>query len=214
MNHTQHNTHEMSGVTVRVPEAPVESQPSGKTPKRRKPLLKSDVTSDCAQQQIRHCFCDLEKEQKNVMTVIFDLKFEDYLSKTNFAAATKMLPKPVDLKHLQQDRGDFDIFIIHRFYGILACEIKSVGAAYSSVCTEQQKIDAINDKVTKAVKQLDKCGDVVTHLVSDMPRKPRILKTLMLPNVSTSQLKNILESDKKLLQVRIILPSKSDLFVL
>nr|KAG5693585.1 hypothetical protein BaRGS_011710 [Batillaria attramentaria] len=56
-----------------------------------------------------------------------EMNFSDYLSKPCYAAACRNLLKPADLKNMKLDRGDFDILIIHREYGLLACEIKSVG---------------------------------------------------------------------------------------
>ncbi|XP_070182182.1 uncharacterized protein [Littorina saxatilis] len=197
MYRTDHDTVQVAGVDVRVPRPPVSNLPRGAAPA----LQESEVLDDQTQQRVLHCLRKLSEVQHEVMFVLSNLRFEHYLSEPCFAAAAKTLPRPVDLKKQNQDRGDFDILIIHRKYGILACEIKAVGAKFSSLSlTEQQQLDLIEQKVKQAIKQLDKSGDVLSHLVSDMPSPPPIQKTLILPNVSTTQLRQVLDNSPQLLQ--------------
>ncbi|XP_070209738.1 uncharacterized protein [Littorina saxatilis] len=197
MYRTDHDTVQVAGVDVRVPRPPVSKPLRGAAPA----LQESEVLDDQTQQRVLHCLRKLSEVQNEVMFVLSNLRFEHYLREPCFAAAAKTLPRPVDLKKQNQDRGDFDILIIHRHHGILACEIKAVGAMFSSLSlTEQQQLDRIEQKVKQAIKQLDKSGDVLSHLVSDMPSPPPIQKTLILPNVSTTQLRQVLDNSPQLLQ--------------
>ena len=68
--------------------------------------------------------------------------------------------------------------------------------------SSQQQDLQVQKKVEQAIKQLDKGDDVLGHLVSDLqPAKPRILKTLMLPNLTTADLQRVLADNQQLSQV-------------
>ncbi|KAK7478075.1 hypothetical protein BaRGS_00030681, partial [Batillaria attramentaria] len=54
--------------------------------------------------------------------------------------------------------------------------------------------------VTKAVKQLDKCEQVVNHVMSDVARGVSVRKTLILPYISRTQLQHVLDGDSQLAQ--------------
>jgi hypothetical protein len=63
------------------------------------------------------------------MMVISQLDFRKYLDNQTdpvAAAASAFLPQLVSLEP-QYQRGDIDILIIHRLYGLLAWEVKTVG---------------------------------------------------------------------------------------
>nr|KAG5687635.1 hypothetical protein BaRGS_008118 [Batillaria attramentaria] len=62
----------------------------------------------------------MSHSQRDVMFVLSQMGFGDYLDDPCYAAASSSLPRPVDLKKKQLDVGDFDVLIIHRQYGILA----------------------------------------------------------------------------------------------
>nr|KAG5697119.1 hypothetical protein BaRGS_015254 [Batillaria attramentaria] len=106
------------------------------------------------------------------MFVISQLQFGEYLGEPCYAPVASLLPRPIDLKKEQKHRGDFDILILHRHHGILVAEIKAVG--------EKQDADdnTVAKRVQRAVKQLDKAGEVLTHIVSDFDPPPSVKKTL------------------------------------
>ena len=57
----------------------------------------------------------------------------------------------------------------------------------------------------QAVKQLDKAGEVLQHILSDLPQQPVVKKMLMLPNVTTNQLQRLLTADPQLTSVRTLI---------
>ena len=141
---------------------------------------------------------------KEVMFVISQLKFENYLSQHCFSGDAK-LPKPSDLKEEKRDRGDFDILVIHRNHGVLVGEIKSVGDRLADKSERQQR-RIIADKIRRAVKQLDKAESVLHHLFSHKARRPRIRKSVILPNVTANCLRRVLAFVPLLKEVRLAVP--------
>ena len=141
---------------------------------------------------------------KEIMFVISQLKYENYLNQHCFSGDAK-LPKPSDLKEEKRDRGDFDILVIHRNHGVLVGEIKSVGDRLADKSEEQQH-RIIADKIRLAMKQLDKAESVLQHLFSDKARRPRIRKSVILPNVTADCLRRVLSSLPLLKEVRLAVP--------
>nr|KAG5692352.1 hypothetical protein BaRGS_033217 [Batillaria attramentaria] len=129
------------------------------------------------------------------MFVMSSLDFTDYLNKLDATNAAQF-PLPGDLPATQRE-GDFDVIVIHRKYGVLLGEIKSVGI-HDNNPTDK----AVADKVSKAVKQLDKCERVVNHVMSDVAPGVSVRKTLILPYISRTQLQHVLDGDSQLAQVR------------
>ncbi|XP_070202895.1 uncharacterized protein [Littorina saxatilis] len=150
-----------------------------------------NIQADLAQQHVLHNLQQLGDSGKEVMFVVSELNFKDYLNEPFYAKHTGKLPKPANLpKELRHHgkQGDFDILVIHRQYGILVGEIKSVGKAEASRAdTEVFKV------IDKAVKQLDKCEVHARHMVSDIAPGLTVRKTLFLPFVSHTQLRRILD---------------------
>lgn len=62
------------------------------------------------------------------MVVLQKMQHDSYVNKKCYAAHAKAarIPLPKDLSP-DLKRGDFDILIIHRMYGLIVAEIKSVG---------------------------------------------------------------------------------------
>ncbi|KAK7106665.1 hypothetical protein V1264_017893 [Littorina saxatilis] len=153
-----------------------------------------NIQADFAQQHVLHNLQQLGDSGKEVMFVVSELNFKDYLNKPFYAKHTGKLPKPATLpKELRHHgkQGDFDILVIHRQYGILIGEIKSVGKTEASRAdTEVVKV------IAKAVKQLDKCEVHARHMVSDIAPGLTVRKTLFLPYVSQAQLQRILDDEK------------------
>ncbi|KAK7106045.1 hypothetical protein V1264_017348 [Littorina saxatilis] len=190
---------------VAVPRAAVE-----KTPKGTFEVNESDELEDHEQQRILHClkkFCERGSafapgdNAEKVMFVLSQLQFTSYLAEPCFASAAKKLRRPQDLKKENKERGDFDILIIHRRYGLMAAEIKSVGTRFTGKPASQQSDDkTLVKRLKRIINQLDKSEDVLKHVTEDMQNKPRVTKTLMLPNITTSQLQRVLKNNSAIKQ--------------
>lgn len=161
----------------------------------------SDAQADFAQSFVLANLQELGRRQQEVMFIVSQLDFGCYMNRPCYAAAAARLPKPADLDEKYR-RGDFDVLVIHRLYGILAGEVKSVGLAHAGVEKTEEEADAdVAVKVRKAIKQLDKSETVVRHLVSDVARGLAVRKTLFLPFVSGAQLQRVLGSNPQLEEV-------------
>nr|KAG5694826.1 hypothetical protein BaRGS_019203 [Batillaria attramentaria] len=128
-------------------------------------VQETDSRDDFAQQHVLYCLQTLGEQRQEAMFVMSSLDFTHYLNKLDATHAAQF-PLPGDLPSTQRE-GDFDVIVIHRKYGVLLGEIKSVGI-HDNNPTDK----AVADKVTKAVKQLDKyvraavalcvCSDVMS----------------------------------------------------
>ena len=209
LNRTQRREVQVAGQTVHVTEPPVSNLPRGAAPA----LHESFVREDATQVKVLRCLHQLSEAQGEVMFVISQLNFGHYLNQPTYAAAAAALPRPIDLKAWNKHRGDFDVLIILRHYGILVCEIKTIGDNFPASMTQQQQDQKIADKIRLSIKQLGKADVVLVHLVSDQSTAPRILKTLMLPNITTAQLQSVLAADPQLSQVSSLASPLLCLFV-
>ena len=131
------------------------------------------------------------------MVVISRLNFTKYLYDVRVAggAAENLMPLP-----RKTDERECDILILHRDYGLMTTEIKSVGGKQhfrESVVTDQDQV--IVSKVKDAVGQLNKQCDTLNYLVSDVA--VRVSKTLVLPNITSDQLLRALNTDPAATQV-------------
>ena len=199
MNRTQHQEKEVYGQTVYVTK-----EASSEPPRKRcRQVSISEALDDKTQWRVLACLEQLEETQ--VMFVISQMQFGDYLNELAYAAATSMQPKPGDpvLKSQNKHRGDFDILIIHRRCGILACEIKAVGCNLSAQQMTEQEEAIVARKMNDAIKQMQKTSDVLHHLVSKDETRPKIRTTLMLPNITKTQLHRVLNltNNQQLLKV-------------
>lgn len=159
-----------------------------------------DVRDDAAQRRVLHGLRALADKLGEVMVVISQLQFGNYLNKPTYAAAASLLPKPVNMAPKYR-QGDFDILVIHSQFGLVAGEIKSVGDNFAQLKMTQQEEDAIvAQAVEKAVKQLAKSWQVLRFLVHDQPGV-NISKALLLPNVSSSQLLRAINGHPQTMQV-------------
>nr|KAG5688811.1 hypothetical protein BaRGS_017043 [Batillaria attramentaria] len=156
-------------------------------------VQETDSRDDFAQQHVLYCLQTLGEQRQEAMFVMSSLKFTDYLNKLDATHAAQF-PLPGDLPATQRE-GDFDVIVIHRKYGVLLGEIKSVGI-HDNKPTDK----AVADKVSKAVKQLDKCERVVNHVMSDVAPGVSVRKTLILPYISRTQLQHVLDGDSQLAQ--------------
>ena len=195
MNRTQHRPQRLAEQFHGVTHPPTSNLPAGSATWQ---LQESAVRDDECQRLVLDCLHKLA--QTEVMFVISQLQFGDYLS-PSYAAAASMFNRPIDLKLQNKHQGDFDVLLIHRKYGILVGEIKAIGDKLSGLSQTQQD-QQLKKKVEQSITQLQKADDVLKHLVSDLQTAPRIQKTLMLPNITKAQLQRVLADNPQLRQVR------------
>ena len=174
-----------------------ESDPQA-TPVR---VQESEYKDDFAQQHVLRNLQKLGEARHEVMVIQSQLDFGNYLNKPSYAAAAAHLPRPTNLDP-SYHRGDFDVLVIHRNYGILVGELKAVGRKQPGVSRTQAPADnLVAKRVWKAVKQLDKSETVMKHLVGDIAPNLTIRKALFLPYVGRTQLLRVLTANPQLEQV-------------
>ena len=190
-----------------VPPVSQQSTPSPLWPLESEPLAKpasvirSDFADDIAQRHVLANLKELGTRSGEVMFILSQVSFSNYLNKDSEAAAAAQLPRPNTLPE-QYRRGDFDILLIHRRYGVLIGEIKSVGRSQPKLGkTPEEEDDDVVKKVERAIKQLDKSDIVVKHVLQDIAQGLTVRKALFLPNVSNAQLRRVLGARPLLEQV-------------
>ena len=186
MNRLNYRKGSVAGQEVLVTQPPVRNRPQGDTS-----FSHGEAADDAEIQRLLHCLRALADTRKQVMFVLTQLGFHNYLSELCAeAAAAAELPRPEDLKKEGMHRGDFDLLVIHRDYGILVGELKAVGYTFEGAKSlkQEEKDSVLAKRVIQAVKQLHKQGRMLSHLTSDLKSPPRVRKTLLIPNVSRSQL--------------------------
>lgn len=174
----------------------------------------SDVADDAAVEHTLSCLRALSDHRRESMMVICGLDFGRYLDKDAdrggvvdpiSAAASDKLPRPATMKERSQRRGDFDVLIVHPEHGLIVGEVKSVGADASSKMRvgDVSGLAVVAKRVGKALRQLNKARDVLNHLTSDVVVVPavKVTKTLILPFVTSAQLRQAVLSDRQLEQV-------------
>lgn len=173
----------------------------------------SDVRHDAAMQRLLICLQIMFKHNKEVLVGLSQLPFNEYLCKPCYAAATRRLPLPAPLPPDltgEWKQGDFDVLLIHRQYGIITCEVKTFdGHVNKQGAPQENMIEETNTEIRRiiqeAIAQQDQAETMLTELVSDIARAPRITKTIALPNLTVSQVQQALADDPELTQVRFII---------
>ncbi|XP_025111724.1 uncharacterized protein LOC112574710 [Pomacea canaliculata] len=148
----------------------------------------SDVRDDAAIQRLLFCLQRMFDQNVEVVVGLSQLKFSQYLGEPCYAAAAAQLPIPANLPPAlprSWKHGDFgDLLLIHRHYGLLACQVLSFGDNIQALNMSQQDIDNnIRKKLRDAVSQLDKAEAMLSHLVSDIAPGLRITKTIAVANL-------------------------------
>ncbi|KAL8624556.1 hypothetical protein ACOMHN_005857 [Nucella lapillus] len=167
-------------------------------------VYRSDTTDDLCQQFLLHNLYTLAKHVGEVMFILSSVNFQNYLSSRTSgitACQQQFFPRPGDLQ--KNLRGDFDFLIIHRDGRLLVGEMKSVGRQRIELGLSQSEDDqTVVGRVDKAVKQLDKGREVVSHLVSDLvgDLPLPVYTCLFLPFVSQEQLRRVLTDNPDLAQ--------------
>ena len=108
------------------------------------------------------------------------------------AAAYALLPHTATIPY----RGVIDVLIIHRQYGLIVGQVKSMRANPQIAHLDK----AIASKVGQAVKQLNHSADVLRQLMSGMD-SVHVTKTLILPNITSGQLLQVLSTNATVAEV-------------
>ncbi|KAL8581858.1 hypothetical protein ACOMHN_010232 [Nucella lapillus] len=163
-------------------------------------VLECDIQDDFCQNHVLVNLQALGKRHNEVMFIVSQLKFKNYGNKPCYAPAADAL-RTVFTMDVKDQRGEFDILVIHRHRGILVGEMKSLGLSPGGGIhrtLEPRKNEEFGGKVRKAVTQLDKSERVLKHLLQDVADDVKIRKAVLLPYVKMAQLRSVLESDSEL----------------
>ncbi|XP_025114143.1 uncharacterized protein LOC112576110 [Pomacea canaliculata] len=166
-------------------------------------VQESDIRAYEAFQHVLFCLQKKFEDSKEVFVGLSQLRFGQYLDKPCYAAAVDNLPLSKTLpKSSSKDRqGAFSLLLIHRYYGFVVCEVKSLGKNYSkSNMTDLQLKDCIRNKLKHDISQLDKAEKMLSHLVSDIAPEVRITKTIVVPNITAVQVQQAISDDSELTQ--------------
>ncbi|PVD32278.1 hypothetical protein C0Q70_07711 [Pomacea canaliculata] len=148
----------------------------------------ANLRDDVAHQRVLSGLRALADDQHEVMMVISQLRFENYLNKLckeKLSPSASPYPRANSLQDTRLHKGEVDILILHRRHGLVVGEVKSVGANWTQLpCSERDKSRSLGTRVAKAVFQLNRTETVLRHFVSDMAADLRIKKILFLPNVT------------------------------
>ncbi|KAK7100621.1 hypothetical protein V1264_023541 [Littorina saxatilis] len=158
----------------------------------------SNVRADEARERILKCL----QELSTIMTcfVMSGVIFDEYLNKRTRLPTDKPgekphipFPKPGDLAS-QYRRGEIDVMIFHKSYGIIIIDVKAVGDTFDEMSVnESEKLDLIIKVLEKVLALIRKEREVILHLVSDIPCTIPVSAMLVLPNLSRSLLKDALD---------------------
>jgi enoyl-CoA hydratase/carnithine racemase len=129
---------------------------------------------------------------------VSELDFKNYLNVAHYNKATAKMAKI-------QGHRDFDFLVLTK-NGVLVAEMKSIGLTDEVVAD-----DVLKDRVSKAVKQLDKGVTAAMTAMSDVEPGVAVTASLFLPYITSQQLQRVLQQDAKLLQVSITQQHKSPL---
>lgn len=159
------------------------------------------IKEDLSVQLVNKCLRVLARVQKETMFVISRLQFSSYLKRLDAATSEQILrPKDVDPKFKS---GDFDLLLIHRHYGLLTGEIKSVYAKPQHATNSMKNPDStIASRIRDAVKEVDNSEIVLHKITEDLEPNLLIRKTLVLPYIGREDLHRVLKADPKLLKAR------------
>ncbi|XP_025099173.1 uncharacterized protein LOC112566958 [Pomacea canaliculata] len=167
-------------------------------------VFDSDIRDDAAMKRVLFFLHRISEEKKEVLFGISQLQFEHYLGEPCYAAAAAHLPLASSLpppRPRNWKRGDFDVLLIHRHYGLIVCEVKSFGSITKELNMSQQDRDNnIRKKVSLAASQLEKAEAMLSHLVSDIAPGLRITKTIAVPNLTAHRVQQAISGDQQLTQ--------------
>lgn len=168
---------------------------------------RDDVTSDAALQHVLVCMQKLAEMHKEIFVGVSRLQFSDCLQEFCYTCAAALLPQPSKLPPALPKKwkeGDCDFLMIHRFYGLVLFKINATrgGRLRQGEAGDSELEAEVADRLSRAVTQLRRQEALLAHLVSDVLPGVRVVKVLVVPNLSSKQLKNILNTKSEMTQVR------------
>lgn len=163
------------------------------------PIQDSDARDDDAMQRVFVCLQALADHNGDTQVALTQLMFGNYLGQESYAAAAELFPRPCDHPvPYSMRRGDFDVLIIHKLYGLIVCEVK----AFNITHINQQDVDGrIREKLRQVISQLNKAQAVLSHVVSDIAPGLRITKTMIFPNLASCEVQRSIAGDTHLKEV-------------
>lgn len=175
----------------------------------QKNMNHSDVREDRTMELLLSSLRALGKEGKEVMMVISWLQFHNYLNKISTNSPTAYLPRITPFTGKKKSgglrqRGRFDILIIHKQYSLISIKVKSLGSDISQTVDTSMIVKCVQE----AISQLEKTGNTLKYLVSDVP-DVKVISVLALPYITSSQLTQALHSNPEVEKVRETLISCS-----
>ncbi|XP_025111871.1 uncharacterized protein LOC112574795 isoform X3 [Pomacea canaliculata] len=196
----------VAGQTVLVLQSSPQTDESNQTATTA--VEDSDVRHDAAMQRVLLCLETMFKENREVLVGVSQLLFDDYLRDSRYADVARRLPLPARYpSDLGQEwkPGDIDVLLIHRQHGLVICKVKVFGGNVNEQnMSEKERTEKthteIKNNLQEAIKQLDRPGVTVSHLASDVAPGLRVTKTIALPNLTVSQLQQVLDNDRELTQ--------------
>ncbi|XP_025111735.1 uncharacterized protein LOC112574722 [Pomacea canaliculata] len=160
----------------------------------------SDVRADKAMQRVLVCLDKMAAEKREIMFVLSQFTFGQYLGEPCYAPAAASMPLAQTLPKASTNdkQGSFDVLVIHRHYGFVVCDVRAIG---DSLNMSMSQLDIeIRNKLRNAISKLDKAEAMLSHLVSDIAPGLRITKTIAVPNLTARQVQNSLTGDPQLSQ--------------
>ncbi|XP_025113462.1 uncharacterized protein LOC112575698 [Pomacea canaliculata] len=146
------------------------------------------VKHDLAMARVLHSLRLLvEQEDQDVMFVISQFNYDNYLATPGQDFLSHKLPMPAGLIGQEKHFGDFDILILHRNLGVLVGVVKACsddpGTTNDTIIVEEMK---------KGWEELNNADRMLKHLLSSEQNEIVVHKLLMLPNVSQDRLESVL----------------------
>lgn len=174
----------LAGMKVGILHPPKDNQPRNDT--QPPAIQESAVRDDQAGQLLHRLLKTLCQDKPQVMVGIFNLNFQHILAN---------VPPNAKLR-TASSRGEIDILIVHRDYGILVAETKAVdGDIFNKMKKSEKEIQSIvKKKLKRALHQLTKEKREMISLLSDLSDRPRVSCLLMLPNISRDLLRSVIKS--------------------
>lgn len=143
-----------------------------------------DIRHDRAMQHVLNCLRQIAERGQEQMFVLTQFQNRDVFP------------------NLQEEAKYFDFLIVHRKHGLLIGVVKAVSDRADNTKEDEQNIDAIIlTKIAKAVQQLNYADQMLRSISTDLRNVPKICKTLILPNLTISSLKQALNTDHDLASV-------------
>ncbi|XP_025114207.1 uncharacterized protein LOC112576146 isoform X2 [Pomacea canaliculata] len=151
----------------------------------------SDVKDDEAMNRVLTSLKNMFQQKKEILVLMSNLHFKDYLAERSSTANR-------DQPYIPRKKREIDMLLIHRDYGFFVFEVKAVGDKVFKL--NKSTKDAIKLRLVKAVEQLNCATDNLKDASCDIAPNIRVRKTIILPNLTASQVQATILGDQELLK--------------